>query len=169
MRKVSGQPIVIWSDAAGTKDLGAFYINKSEPDARQLTSKIWTRNQPKPSSAFSITLHRSMMRVNEYINTKKMRADEQPFLHWGVEWKGKRVICHVDNQAVFHVLENRTIRGASMELLRRCLLLAAEYDIEIEVRWIPTKENALADMLSRFHLDKITNLAPQLTYPTCSY
>ena len=114
-----------------------------------ITSKISTGNQPKPGSACSITLPRSLIKANEHINMKEMKAVEQAFLHWAVHWKEKRVICDVDNRAVFHGLENRTIRGASMEVLRRCLLLAAEYDIEIKARWVPTEENALADALSR--------------------
>ena len=75
---------------------------------------------------------------------------------------------HVDNRAVAHGLENQTIRGAPMDVLRRCLLLAAEYDLDVEARWIPTRENALADALSRFDYDRIANLASQLIYPTCN-
>ena len=55
-----------------------------------------------------------------------------------------------------------------MDVLRRCLLLAASLDLEIESQWIPTHENELADALSRFDFEKITNIAPQLTKPTCS-
>ena len=55
-----------------------------------------------------------------------------------------------------------------MIVLRRCLLLAAEHDLEIEPKWIPTGENILAHALSRFNYDKITNIAPQLTHPICS-
>jgi len=49
-----------------------------------------------------------------------------------------------------------------MQVLRRCLLLAIEWDLEIEARWIPTKENTLADALSRFDRHRISDLAPQL-------
>lgn len=75
---------------------------------------------------------------------------------------------HIENRAVAYAISNRTIRGATMSVLRRCLLIAAECDLEIECQWIPTKENSLADALSRFDYDRITNLAPQLTYPTSS-
>ena len=75
-----------------------------------------------------------------------------------------KVIAHVDNQAITHGIANRTIRGASMTVLRRCLLIAAEYDLELEGRWVSTKENALADALSRFDNIKITDLAPQLIH-----
>jgi len=55
-----------------------------------------------------------------------------------------------------------------MEVLRRCLLLAAEYDLELEAEWISTNANALADALSRFDYEKITDLAPQLLQEICS-
>ena len=56
-----------------------------------------------------------------------------------------------------------------MDVLRRCTLLATEYDLEIEAKWISTKENALAEGLSRCDYNKITNIARELTYPTCSH
>ena len=55
-----------------------------------------------------------------------------------------------------------------MDLLRRCLLLAAEYDLEIDVNWISTHENTLADALSRFDFLKRADIALQLVYPTSS-
>jgi len=67
-----------------------------------------------------------------------MRAVEQALLHWGKIWKGKRVICNVDNRAVFDGLENRTIRGTTINVQRRCLLLATESDLQIDARCIPT-------------------------------
>ena len=159
IKEESRETIAMWSDAAGTKGLGAFYVEKhTQADP-----------QPDPGSAFAIPLPPYIARTKEHINTKEMRVVEQAILHWGARWKGKRVICHMDNRAVFHGLENRTIRGATMDVLRRCLLLATEYDWEIEARWIPTKNNALADALSRFDYNRIANLAPQLIYPTCSH
>ena len=106
--------------------------------------------------------------MNEHSNTKEMRAVEQALLYWGKQWQGKKVIMHIDNRAVVHGLENQSIRGSSMDVLRRCLLLATDHDLEIEARWIPTNANTLADALSRFDYEKITNLAPQLIHPTSS-
>jgi len=89
-----------------------------------------------------------------------MQAVKQLLLYWGKKWRGKTVRMHIDNRAVAHALSNRTIRGASMPVMRRCLLLATEYDIDIEAHWISTKENALADALSRFDYDRIADIAP---------
>jgi len=90
---------------------------------------------------------------------------EQALLHWGHKWRGKRIIMHIDNRAVAYAIENRTIRGVSMNVLRRCLLLAAECDLVISTQWIPTKDNILADALSRLDFDRVAKIAPQLIYP----
>ena len=173
IQKQTRSTISMWSDAAGTKGLGAFYIDNNFNLTHPYNDKPYPQSSsihtgPSLGSAFSITLPTSVTHAREHINTKEMRAVEQALLHWGHKWKGKRVIVPVENRAVFHALENRTIRGNSIEVLRRCLLLATEYDLEIEARWISTKENALGDALSRFDYDPITNLAPQLIFPTCS-
>jgi len=78
------------------------------------------------------------------------------------------LVMHIDNKAVVHGLKNRTIRGGSMHVLRRCLLLATEYDLELEAQWVSTKENTLADALSRLEYNRIADLAPQLLPPTCN-
>ena len=75
---------------------------------------------------------------------------------------------HVDNKVVAHALSNRTIRGGSMNVLRRGLLLASEYNIDLEARWISTKENSLADALSWQDKVRIANIAPQLLNPECN-
>ena len=106
----------MWSDAAGTKGLGAFYIDNNLNLTHPYNDKPYPQSSsihpgPNPGSAFSITLPTSVIRAREHINTKEMRAVEQALLHWGQKWKDKRVIVHVDNRAVFHTLGNRTIRG----------------------------------------------------------
>jgi len=55
-----------------------------------------------------------------------------------------------------------------MHVLRPCLLLATEYDLELEAQWVSTKENTLADALSRLEYNRIADLAPQLLPPTCN-
>ena len=69
-----------------------------------------------------------------------MRGVEQVLLYWAPIWKGKTLVMHVDNRAVAHGIANWTIRGGSMQVLKRCLLLASEYDLEVEALWVPTKD-----------------------------
>ena len=146
--------IRVWSDAASTKGLAAFDLREHQV-------------HPQPDAAFSIPLPRSLVKGQEHINTQEMRAVEQVLLHWGNKWRGKILIMHIDNKAVVHGLKNRTIRGGSINVLRRCLLLATEYDLELEAQWVSTKENALANALSRSEYNRIADLAPQLLPPTC--
>ena len=142
-----------WSDAASSEGLGGIFI---EP----------TQNTPLPQSAFSIPLPDYILKAREHINILEMRAIEQVLLYWDKGWKGKRLVIHVDNQAVAYVLANRTIRGAPMRILRRCLLIATAYDLDLEARWVSTTENALADALSCADYLRIANIAPQLILPT---
>jgi len=124
--------------------------------------------QTHAEAAFSISLLNYLTRNKEHINTKEIHAVEQSLLYWGKLWRGTKVVMNIDNQGVVHALENRTIRGATMNLLRRYLLLATDYDLEIEARWIPFNDNPLADLLSRFAYDKIADLTPRLFNPICS-
>jgi len=145
----------MWSDAAGTKGLGAFYID-TYPQQNP---------QPNPGSAFPITLSPRQSGSQEHMNTKARRAVGQALLHSSRIRKGKRVISQVANCTVFHGLDNQKIRATTMHVLRRCLLLGTEYDLEIEARWIQTRDNALAAAIFRFDYNRIANLAPQAGFP----
>ena len=164
------QIVTMWSAASGSKGLGAYYIlgGDKEPRVRNPQSAVALAHNPMPGMAFSISLPRYITHTCEHINTKEMRAVEQALLHWGKKWQGRKVIVHTHNRAVAYGIANRTNRGGSMVVLRRCLLLAAEHDIEVETEWISTTDNALADALSRFNFEKVADLAPQLLHPTSS-
>ena len=113
--------IHVWSDTTSTKGLAAFYLREHQV-------------HPQPDAAFSIPFPRSLVKGQEHINTQEMRAVEQVLLHWGNKWRGTILIMHIDNKAVVHGLKNHTIRAGSMNLLWRCLLLATEYDLELEAQ-----------------------------------
>ena len=49
-----------------------------------------------------------------------------------------------------------------MQPLRRMAMLCAEHDIEVQAHWISTKQNSLADMLSRGQFTKIADKYPSL-------
>ena len=146
-----------WSDAASNKELGAFYIStlKSSPDLE---------------AAFSIAFPPYFPKAKKYINTKEMHAVEQVLWWWGRQWKGKRLIIHVDNQAIAYGLINQTIHGVPMWILRRCLLLASECNLDLVARWVATDDNALADALSQFDYTRTADIAPQLLtkFPACN-
>jgi hypothetical protein len=83
---------------------------------------------------------------------------------WGSQLlEGKRLYLFIDNTAVVGGLTKHSIRGEAMAPLRKLLLLAAAWDIELVPRWIPTLENTLADALSRHEWRKIADISPMLT------
>ena len=55
-----------------------------------------------------------------------------------------------------------------MQVLRRTLLLAADYDLELEAIWISTEGNTLADVLLPMDWNRISNITPQLISPSCN-
>ena len=126
--------VMLWSDAVGTKGLGAFFIDKRQRACRPSSSahNQDATTQPYSEAAFSIALPKYIMRKREHINIKEMRVVQQSLLYWGKQWRGTKVIMNIDNRAVVHWLQNRTIRGATMNVLRRCLLLATNHNLEIE-------------------------------------
>ena len=77
--------------------------------------------------------------------------------------------CHLllfyDNRAVVSGLRRRTSLGCLMAVVRKTLLLAARYDIEIEPHWIPSWKTCLEDALSGFETNKINLFSPQLSIP----
>ena len=116
--KADRQQISLWSDAAGTKGLGAFYIQLPEPATLNPgpAHSALLPPQPQPGMAFAISLPRYITRTSEHINTKEMRVPEQALLHWGKRWRGMKVVMNTDNKAVAYGMENRTIRGGSMKV-----------------------------------------------------
>ena len=47
-----------------------------------------------------------------------------------------------------------------MAPLRQIVMLLAIHNIYLQAVWIPTKNNTLADILSRFQFQKIANIYP---------
>jgi hypothetical protein len=143
----------VWTDAAGTKGLGGYYLNDPDEPLLNLT----------PARAFSARVPRHHRR--KHINTKEMLAVYKAIELWGAPGplSGGRLILHIDNTAVVGGLAKHSIKGEAMNTLRRLLVKAAAFDLELVPRWIPTAENTLADALSRREWRKIADLCPQLT------
>ena len=88
IQKQTRSTISIWSDAAGTKGLGALYIDNNLNLTHPYNDKPYPQSSsthpgPRPGCAFSITLPTSVTRAREQINTKELRAGEQALLYWG--------------------------------------------------------------------------------------
>jgi hypothetical protein len=143
----------VWTDAAGTKGLGGYYLEDHASPLQDLS----------PTQAFSARVPRHHRR--KHINTKELLAVRKAIDLWAAPGplSGCRLILHIDNTAVVGGLTKRSIKGEAMNTLRSLLVTAAAHDLELVPRWIPSSENSLADALSRREWRKIADLCPQLT------
>ena len=85
-----------------------------------------------------------------HINYLELMAVYMSLSQFHGELQGASVLLWVDNTTVVHVLTNRTSRSPQlMHLLRKLWRLVDSAGISLTVRWIASKENTLADALSR--------------------
>lgn len=65
-------------------------------------------------------------------------------------WENLHVLCYTDNQSVFHMInKGHSSNDECMMLLRDLFWDCAVHNIHLTARYIPGKENHLADLLSR--------------------
>ena len=80
---------------------------------------------------------------------------------WGAKWRGHRVVCHCDNQVVVACLRTRSSRHEGIMHLLRCLVfIEAHFDCFLHPEYIDTKQNHLADDLSRDNLPSFLSKVP---------
>ena len=150
----------IWSDAAGTKGIGGFMLPPGiiPPMEPPLTADMLALVWPEHCFAGNVQPRYK----DAHINVKEMLAIRFALKKWSAELSNCSLLIHCDNSAVVGGIRQKTSRGELMTVLRRTLLVAAQFDIELMIKWIPSEENALADALSRFDMVRIAKLAPQL-------
>ncbi len=87
---------------------------------------------------------------------------------WGHNWQGCRVICHCDNTVVVAGLRLRSSRDKGVMHLLRCLVFVEGYfGCYIVPEYINTRNNHLADNLSRNLLPSFFSKVPEACcYPT---
>ena len=82
---------------------------------------------------------------------------------WSQILHNKRIRFYSDNIAVVYVINKKTSKDKHiMSLLRRLVTQALKYNIVFEADHIPGSQNVIADKLSRFQLQDLKILAPQL-------
>ena len=97
----------------------------------------------------------------ESISWREMYAVVQAAATWGVQWSGKRILFHVDNLCVVHVLRSGTSKSPSlMDLVRALLFIAATYQFDFSAEYIGTHDNCIADSLSRLDFHRFWRLVP---------
>ena len=139
----------IWTDASGSYGMGGFILSEDQN----------LHNIQAARQAFS-TRFTTRLRA-KHINVKEMTAILQAMKKWLPICKGSHLILYCDSYAVTKGVNKTSIRGQAMHALRAITMLAALHDIQIEARWISSKENYIADLLSRGLLKKLADKIPQ--------
>ena len=81
---------------------------------------------------------------------------------WGPGWSRRRIMFHVDNKAVVHILNSWTSPDPNiMHLLRSLLKVAACFSFTFAAIHVPGGNNGIADALSCFNFRDFHSLAPQ--------
>jgi hypothetical protein len=129
----------IFTDASGTKGLGGVFGNQ------------W----------FSA---RTPQRFRKrHIQVKEMYAVNYAILCWGEAFRGKHLVFHIDNTAVYEALNKTSTRSQDlMQLVRNFIALACHIDFTFSSVWLSSSENSLADAASRFQYARLFSLAPHL-------
>jgi hypothetical protein len=135
------QRSIVHTDASGVKGIGGW----------------WDRDH-----AYSTRLPRSHR--GKHIDWKEAYAILFAFAKWGHLWAGHSVTVMCDNAVVFNAINSKTVRGPAIDPLQLLFLTAALDDIEISSMWLSSKDNWIADALSRFEFNKIANIFPQFQH-----
>ena len=90
------------------------------------------------------------------INKKEMLVVMAAIKHWFSELRNLKVRIFVDNQVCVHLLNYGITHSPFLaSCLREIQFYLAEYNIELNAQYIPSKSNYLADLCSRAFLNDI--------------
>jgi hypothetical protein len=134
----------LFTDASSI-GIGAFwyYGNPAQSKWPEFSQTIPQRQ------AFSHRL--TPLEKTQHINALEVLAVETAFRLWSNEFVHSTVILYTDNTTAESGFRYGTVKGAAIDYLRDTLLLAATIDANVITRRITTKDNVLADALSRFN------------------
>ena len=140
------QILWLWTDASGQKGIGGYFLRPGET-----LSSIQT-----PARVFSTTV--PQRHKAKHINFNEMYAVLHALRTLTTESRAGRIKLHCNNEAVVAAVANKSIKALAMTPLRQIAMHIALQDIQLHCIWIPTKENSLADALSRLDTQKNANL-----------
>ena len=88
---------------------------------------------------------------------------------WGSYLKNKKILFHVDNQAVVVIINKKSSKSQRvMSLVRKLVLVCLEFNILIKAEHISGRFNSLADSLSRSDFQKFRRLCPTADACPCA-
>ena len=129
--------IHLYTDASGRKGIGGWFS----------------------SNAFSARIPHS--HCTWLIDWKEAYTILFAFTLWSNSWHNCLVVIHCDNQTIVSAVSSQTTCGSTIDLLQALFLVTTLNNIKIQAMWLSSKDNWIADALSRFEFSKITNIFPQ--------
>jgi hypothetical protein len=80
---------------------------------------------------------------------------------WAEQLKSQKLLLHIDNLALVHVINKKTSKSKNvMVLLRSLVLHTLHFNIQVRATHVPGKCNLIADAISRFQWQRFRQLAP---------
>ena len=135
--------LTLFTDASGSQGFGAYYHVQ------------WFQGHWPSDIEVHIPDHELSMAYKELVPI--VAAAEI----WGSQWPRKRIQFMCDNQATCAILnKGRSRSHVIMQLMRHLTLKAARSNFAFTAEYIASKDNALADSLSRFQMTRFRQLAP---------
>ncbi len=125
----------------------SFYTNASGKWGME--GYILGNGQTIPGSKQAFSQRFSTREKSKHIGPKEMSAVLLALNKWNTQLAGSKLLIFGDNFGVVQGLTHLLIRGAAMSPLKKIAMMLALYNIVIESQWTSTKDNWLADILSR--------------------
>ena len=95
------------------------------------------------------------------INWRELCAIALALSTWGPQWQGQKLILHCDNMCVVECINQGSSKNIDiMHLIRNMFYICAHYCFEITARYVNTKDNNIADSLSRLQFSRFRQFAP---------
>ena len=102
-----------------------------------------------------------IMRNDPSIAYLELYALVAAVLKWVHRFRNKRVVIFCDNISLVHMVNNTTLRCKNCMVLIRLLVLTSMIEnVRIYAKYIPSKKNLRADMLSRLKVQQLKQLFP---------
>lgn len=149
------------TDASGTIGMGGFFNGESFsvgwPHLRHAGAAL-------PAATRSLNRRelwpsRARESGRDWIPYREMFAVWWALLTWGESFRGRTITLHCDNTVVVDdLIRMRARQRPLMKLLRAIFRLCADWDIRMQVVWISSEMNDLADALSRLELARYAGL-----------
>ena len=87
---------------------------------------------------------------------------------WGQEFRNKNVIFFSDNEAVVSILNSKTSKSKIvMSLLRFIIYCTLKFNIQLKSKHISSKDNTIADFISRGQVERFRKLVPFVELYPC--